>query len=197
MSNRQMIPDVLRPLWYIFIFAAVSFITFLVLISTLIVVQGQRNEVRSAGAAVVVLPSHVPESSQEAIEVRLDHAVDLYRRGYVNRIIVAEREMQTKANVEEYLVERRLPPEALLFVQEGDRPIEQLRSVGEVMRLNGIESVLVSSERYEMLRILKMSRDVGMDAHGVPIRPAETSWFEDALQIVGEAWSYITYIFFG
>lgn len=192
-----MIPDVLRPLWYIFIFAAVSFITFLVLISTLIVVQGQRNEVRSAGAAVVVLPSHVPESSQEAIEVRLDHAVDLYRRGYVNRIIVAEREMQTKANVEEYLVERRLPPEALLFVQEGDRPIEQLRSVGEVMRLNGIESVLVSSERYEMLRILKMSRDVGMDAHGVPIRPAETSWFEDALQIVGEAWSYITYIFFG
>ena len=197
MSNRPILPIVLRPLWHTLIFVAVSFITFLVLISTLIVVQSQRNEVRSAGAAVVVLPAQERVSSQENIEERLDHAVDLYRRGYVNRIIVAEQETHTGTDVEEYVAERRLPPEALLLVQEGDRAVEQLRSVGDVMRLNGIESVLVSSERYEMLRMLKMSRDVGMDAHGVPVRQTETSWFEDALQIVREAWAYIAYVFFG
>lgn len=197
MSNRQIVPNTLRPLWHIFILAAVSFITFLMLISILIMVQGQRNEVRSAGAAVVVLPPHDQTSSQDAVEMRLDHAVDLYRRGYVNRIIVAEQETNTGTNVEDYVAERRLPAEALLLVQAGDRPVEQLRSVGDVMRLNGIESVLVSSERYEMLRMLKMSRDVGMDAYGVPIRQTEVSWVEDAFQIVREAWAYIAYVFIG
>lgn len=197
MNNRQALSKTLRPLWHSLIWVAVSFMTFLLLIAMLIVIQGQRNEVRSAGAVIVVLPSREQSSSQDDVQSRLDHSIDLYQRGYVNRIIVVEQEDQTRSEIAQYVVDRRLPSEVLLFVRQGHTPVEQLAAAVDVMRLNGIESVLLSSEPYEMLRMLKIARDVGMDVYGVPIRRTETPLVEDAVQILREAWAYIRYVLLG
>src|SRR5262245_27195005 len=52
------------------------------------VVQGQRDDARESGAAVVLGAAQWNGDPSPVLQARLDHALDLYHRGVVKRIIL-------------------------------------------------------------------------------------------------------------
>jgi uncharacterized SAM-binding protein YcdF (DUF218 family) len=178
---------------------ALVVITFTVILSALIVTQGRRNETRRADAVVVlgVAESHTAAPAR-AMQLRLDVARDLYRRGSISRIILSASDTTT-ATVEsgrQYLIDQGLPDQALLGAEGGEAAWERLNNVANLARANGIQTVLLVGDAPEMLRSLKIARDAGLDAYGVPVRSAPTDdVVEEGRATLEEAWAYSVYIF--
>ena len=171
------------------------------LVCGLIVLQGQRDEARQSGAAIVLGAAQWNGDPSPVLRARLDHALDLYRRGLVSRIILTggvgrgDRLSEAAAG-KQYLIEQRLPAEALLLDERSTTPRENLQNAAALARANGINSVLLVSDPFHMLRSLKMARDLGLAAYGSPTRtsPISVNWAEEARYIVRESWAYLVYL---
>lgn len=178
---------------------ALAVIAFTAILCALIVTQGRRDETRRADAVVVlgVGESHTTTPTQ-AMRMRLDVARDLYRRGVVSRIMLTASDATTAtvASGRQYLIDQGLPDQALLGAEGGEAAWERLHSAANLARANGIQTVLLVGEAPEMLRSLKIARDAGLDAYGVPVRSAPTDdVVEEGRATLEEAWAYSVYIF--
>lgn len=171
-------------------------------VCALIVLQGRRDEVRPAGAAVVLGAAQWNGSPSPVLRARLDHALDLYKRGYVNRIIltggVGAGDTTSEASAgKQYLSERGLPAEALLLEDQGRTTWESMRNTAALARENRIGVVLLVSDPFHMLRSLKMAHDLGMAAYGSPTRssPIAEQSVAELGYVVRESWAYLVYLF--
>ena len=184
------------------VLSATSVAALSALICVLIVVQGQRDEARPAGAAVVLGAAQWNGEPSPVLRARLDHALDLYRRGYVSHIILtggagrADSISEAAAGMQ-YLVERGLPAEALLLDEQGTTTWESMRNAAALARANGIGAVLLVSDPFHMLRSLKMARDLGLAAYGSPTRtsPISENGAAELRYVVRESWAYLVYLF--
>jgi uncharacterized SAM-binding protein YcdF (DUF218 family) len=180
---------------------AVSIAALGALVCGLIVLQGQRDEARQSGAAIVLGAAQWNGDPSPVLRARLDHAFDLYRRGLVSRIILTggvgrgDRLSEAAAG-KQYLIDQRLPVEALLLDERSTTTWENLQNAAALARANGINSVLLVSDPFHMLRSLKMARDLGLAAYGSPTRtsPISVNWAEEARYIVRESWAYLVYL---
>ena len=179
-----------------------SVVALVALVCLLIVLQGQRDEVRPAGAAIVLGAAQWNGTPSPVLRARLDHALDLYKRGYVSHVIltggVGQGDTTSEAAAgKQYLVARGLPPESLLLDEQGATTWESLRNSAVLVRTSGIGAVLLVSDPFHMLRSLKMARDLGMVAYGSPTRtsPISESVVAEAGYIVRESWAYLVYLF--
>src|SRR5215211_1570801 len=73
--------------------AALSVVAMLALICVLIVLQGRRDDLQNlgvgrVGAAIVLGATQWSGDQSPALRARLDHALDLYRRGQVRLIVL-------------------------------------------------------------------------------------------------------------
>ena len=88
----------------------------------------------------------------------------------------------------QYLVEQRLPPEVLLLDEQSTTTWENLQIAAGLARASGIDSALLVSDPFHMLRSLKMAHDLGLVAYGSPTRtsPISSNRAERARYIVRE-----------
>jgi uncharacterized SAM-binding protein YcdF (DUF218 family) len=182
--------------------AGVSAALLAALVCGLIVVQGQRDEARDSGAAVVLGAAQWNGDPSPVLRARLDHALDLYHRGVVKRIILTggvgtgDRLSEAAAG-KQYLIDRQLPAEVMLLDERSMTTWENLQNAAGLARANGIDTVLLVSDPFHMLRSLKMARDLGLSAYGSPTRtsPISGNRAEEARYVVREIWAYLVYLF--
>jgi uncharacterized SAM-binding protein YcdF (DUF218 family) len=172
------------------------------LVCGLIVVQGQRDDARDSGAAVVLGAAQWNGDPSPVLQARLDHALDLYHRGVVKRIIltggVGPGDRFSEADVgKQYLLDRQLSPEVLLLDERSTTTWENMQNAADLARANGIDTVLLVSDPFHMLRSLKMARDLGLSAYGSPTRtsPISGNRAAEARYVVREIWAYLVYLF--
>jgi uncharacterized SAM-binding protein YcdF (DUF218 family) len=173
-----------------------------VLVCALIIVQGQRDEARDSGAAVVLGAAQWNGDPSPVLRARLDHALDLYHRGIVKRIILTggvgtgDRLSEAAAG-KQYLLDRQLSAEVMLLDERSATTWENLRNASDLARANGIDTVLLVSDPFHMLRSLKMARDLGLSAYGSPTRtsPISGNRAEEARYVGREIWAYLVYLF--
>ncbi|HEU5013730.1 MAG TPA: YdcF family protein [Roseiflexaceae bacterium] len=181
--------------------ALLSLILLVALICVLITFQGRRDETKSAGAAVVLGAAQWNGSPSPVLQARLDHALDLYRRGTVGKIIltggVGQGDSVSEAAAgRDYLVQHGVTTPTLLLEQQGTTTWESMQNAAELARANGINSVLLVSDAYHMLRSLKMAHDLGLNAYASPIRPANgIESLDEAMHVLREAGAYLLYVF--
>jgi len=182
--------------------SAISVAVLAGLVCGLILIQGRRDEARQSGAAVVLGTAQWNAGPSPMLRARLDHALDLYRRGIVGKIILtggvaAGATLSEAAAGKQYLIEHRLPPEALLLDEQGTTTWENLQNAAALARANGISSVLLVSDPFHMLRALKMAHDLRLVAYASPTRtsPITGSGVEEARYVVREAGAYLVYLF--
>jgi uncharacterized SAM-binding protein YcdF (DUF218 family) len=137
-----------------------------------VVTVGERDEYRPADAIVVLGAREYSGWPSSPFGARLDHALSLYKEGLASRVIVAggdpEGDSYTEADAgARYLEHRGLPPDALLTIG-GDNTYENLREAEALAEREGLETVLLVSERFHMLRALAIADDLGMQAYGSP-----------------------------
>lgn len=184
--------------------ASASALALLLVICALVLVQGRRDETREAGAAIVLGAAQWNGDPSPVLQTRLNHALELYRRGTVRQLIltggVGQGDTISEAAAgRDYLLERGVSPDDLLLEEQGQTTWDSLRSAAEIARANGIESVLLVSDSYHMLRSLKMAYDLGLDAYPSPTRASRDAPLSLLLatHVLREAGAYLMYVFGG
>jgi len=186
---------------------ALALLALLGLVCALIVFQGRRDEAQQVGAgqvgaALVLGAAQWNGDPSPVLRARLDHALDLYRRGQVRQIILtggvgAGDTTSEAAAGKQYLIDHGMTADALLLEEQGTNTWESLRNAVPLAHANRIGAVLLVSDPFHMLRSIKMARDLGLIAYGSPTRssPIVAGSAEEARSVLREAWAYLVYLF--
>jgi uncharacterized SAM-binding protein YcdF (DUF218 family) len=136
--------------------------------------QGGRDEARSADAIVILGAAQYNGTPSPLFEARLRHAVDLYRAGIAPLFIVTggkgrPGDTTTEADAAmAYAIRNGVPEEAILIEDRSRTTVEQLVTVGQMLKDRGLHSAVLVSDRAHMLRSLRIARDQGIEAYGSP-----------------------------
>ncbi len=109
---------------------------------------------------------------------RLDAAVELYRSGKTNKLIVsgncATKRGDEPGQMRDYLVVRGVPRQAIVIDPAGVRTYESMYRAGHVY---GLTKALIVTHRYHLFRSLFLADQMGLDAVGFAADvPGESYW---------------------
>lgn len=140
------------------------------LIAGAVIWQARADEARPVDAIVVLGAAQYNGRPSNVLSARLDHALDLYERGFAPRIVVtggkAEGDTYTEAESGYmYLEERGVPGSAILMESEGRDTWTSMQGVADVLRDTDIHRILLVSDGFHLLRSELMARELGLEAY--------------------------------
>ena len=145
---------------------------------------GRRNEARPSDAIVVLGAAHYDGRPSPVLRARLDHAIALYGDG-VAPVIVMTGGRAAGDTVSEAVVSRRyairqgVPEDAILTERgSGRTTVEQMEAVARLMESRGMESAVLVSDPFHMLRLKLLSRQLGFRGYTSPTRTSPISGSE-------------------
>jgi uncharacterized SAM-binding protein YcdF (DUF218 family) len=143
----------------------------------LVLYAGARPVLRAADAIVVMGAAQYNGRPSPVFRARLDHAVDLWRRGLAPRVIftggVGVGDTLSEGEVgRRYALAAGVPDSAILVEREGLTSIESIEAAGELMRAEGLSHALLVSDSYHMLRLELLARRAGIRAYRAPVPAA-------------------------
>jgi uncharacterized SAM-binding protein YcdF (DUF218 family) len=124
--------------------------------------------------AAIVLGAAVWEGEPSPVfEERIKHAVALYRRGRVQRLIftggVGLGDQTAEAEVaRQYAVTRGVPAEHIHCETSSRVTYGNLRGARSIMERQGLADALIVSDPLHMRRAVQMARDLGIEAYSSP-----------------------------
>ena len=141
---------------------------------------GRRDEARRADVIVVLGAAQYDGRPSPVLRARLDHAVRLYRRGLAPALIMTGG-VGPGDTVSEAVVSRRYAikqgiPEGVIFTErQGMSSLESMRSVAALMRSRRMDSAVLVSDPFHMLRLKLLSLRVGISGYTSPTRTSPIS----------------------
>lgn len=142
-----------------------------------------RDTARPASAIVVLGAAQYGGRPSPVLRARLDHAIDLWRRGYAPRLIftggTGQRDTTSEAAVaQRYAIGQGVPARAILIENSGRSTTESLENVAELMRGEPTRQIILVSDPFHMFRLSLVARRVGLLPSTSPTRtsPIARSW---------------------
>ena len=149
--------------------------------------QAGVDEAAVADAIVVLGAAEYHGQPSPVLKARLDHALDLYRRGLAPRIITTGGHggdpVFTEGEVgRSYLARHNVPSEVILVEAIGATTVESATTVAEIMDRMRMRSCIIVSDGYHIYRVKKMLEARGIRALGSPRLPgadppARRAWY--------------------
>lgn len=138
--------------------------------------RGDVDEVATVGTAdaIVVLGAAQYDGRPSPVfRARLDHAIALWREGRAPLLVMTgggqEGDRTTEAATgRDYAIARGVPAEAIFMEDQGRSTQESLEAVAAILEARGARATLFVSDRMHMLRVMRIAKDLGVDAHGSP-----------------------------
>ncbi len=163
--------------------------------------QARTDETRHVDAIVVLGAAQYNGRPSNVLRARLDHALELYRGGYAPTIIVTGGRMPgdvyTEAGTsEQYLLDRGVPPEAILMEDEGRDTWGSLQGVADVAEGTDIHDILIVSDGFHLFRAELMANDLGFESYSSPATesPIELWSGEEFSYVIRETGGVIAFI---
>lgn len=158
--------------------------------------QAYQDEAAAADAIVVFGAAEYRGQPSPVLKARLDHALDLYRRGLAPRIITTgghggERHFTEGDVGRTYLAKNNVPSEMILVENEGDSTMESAAAVAEIMDRMRMTSCIVVSDGYHIYRVKKMLEARGIRALGSPRSPGADTPARRRWYYARQAFGYI------
>jgi uncharacterized SAM-binding protein YcdF (DUF218 family) len=132
-----------------------------------------RDEAKVADAIVVLGAAQYNGRPSPVLKARLDHAFDLYTRGYAQAIITtggygpdpnfSEAHVSTQ-----YLVKRGIDPSRIVTDQGGGTSYDSIQAAAGLMQAKGWKAALVVSDGFHLYRLKRMFEDKGILAYTSP-----------------------------
>ena len=151
--------------------------------------QARTDQTRPVDAIVVLGTAQFNGRPGPVLRARLDRALAVYEAGYAPVVVVTGGKRQGDAFTEaeasrDYLIERGVPPAAILMENEGRDSWQSMRAVARIAADRDLARVLLVSDGFHLFRLKKMAHDLGLTAYATaaedsPIRsggPAEFSY---------------------
>ncbi len=156
---------------------------------------GRRDEARPADAIVVLGAAHYDGRPSPVFRARLDHAIALHRRGVAPVLIVtggrAPGDTVSEAMVARRYAMRQGVPDAAILVERGAgmTTVESMEAVARLMRGRGLQSAVLVSDPFHMLRLKLLARQVGVRGFTSPTRtsPISRNRAEERRHVVRES----------
>jgi uncharacterized SAM-binding protein YcdF (DUF218 family) len=136
---------------------------------------GQRDEARFADAIVVLGAAQYNGRPSPVLQARLDHAIDLYRRDLASTLIftggVGVGDTVSEAEVgRRYAGKHGVPLDQMMIEPAGLSSDQSMQTVARLMRSRGLESAILVSDPFHMLRLRLIARRLGVRAYSSPTR---------------------------
>lgn len=140
-----------------------------------IFVFGRRDEARPADAVVVLGAAQYDGKPSPVLKARLDHAIGLYRRGIAGTLImtggVGVGDTVSEAEVgRRYAARRGVPFENILVEPAGLSTEQSMTAVQRLMEGRELESAVLVSDPFHMLRLRLLAASLGIRAYSSPTR---------------------------
>ena len=134
---------------------------------------GNRDDARKADAIVVLGAAQYNGRPSAILKARLDHAIELFAAGRAPYFVVtggkAQGDRTTEAaSARAYALAKGVPAAAILVEDKGRTTLESMRGVAALLHAEDVRTALFVSDRTHMLRVLRIARDVGIEAFGSP-----------------------------
>ncbi len=142
----------------------------------------EKDFTQPADAAIVLGAGVFRGRPSPVLRSRIDHAVGLYNDGVVDKIIftggIGRNDTLSEAEVSaNYAESRGVSPADILLEDKSTSTIENLRFAGEIGEAAGLDSYLIVSTPYHMLRATWIANDIGLEASSSPTQT--TRWRSD------------------
>jgi vancomycin permeability regulator SanA len=164
----------------------IAVVTIILIISAiLIAIDGLHDEIKPADVAVVMGTTVNNDGSPSPwLKTRLDRALELYRQGYITRIIVSgglEPNGQDEARaMSVYLVSKGVSLGNIWMDHGGNNTYETAKNVKLLMDANRWQSVMVVTQFYHIPRVRlalhRLEIDPVYGAHARWITPQSIVW---------------------
>lgn len=150
--------------------------------------QSTRDEARPSDVIIVMGAAEYRGHPSPVLKLRLDHAVDLYKRGLAPYIMTTGGPGGDPSFTEggvgrSYLIDRGVPAESIVVEDEGETTAYSLSAASEILRRMGLHSCIIVSDGYHLFRVKRILQQEGFAAWGSPREPGETA-------IPREWWQY-------
>ncbi len=128
----------------------------------------------SADAVVVLGAAQYNGVPSPVLQARLDHAVELYRAGRVDVIVVTggnqvgDVTTEAKAGYDYLRLTADVPDEDLLLEVDGASTYESLRATSRFLAQRDVNSVILVTDPYHARRSQLIAGEVGLDAEVSP-----------------------------
>ena len=131
----------------------------------------QEVENANKSDAILVLGCQVMEDGSLSLMLkdRLDKAVELYKQGIAEKIIVSGdhgREEYDEVNaMKSYLIENEIPSENIFMDHAGFSTYESLYRAGHIFK---VKKLTVVTQEYHLYRAVYIGNKLGIETYGVP-----------------------------
>jgi uncharacterized SAM-binding protein YcdF (DUF218 family) len=158
--------------------------------------QGARDEARPADLILVLGAAEYRGRPSPVLRARLDHGLELYRRGLAPRIMTTGGAggdpVFTEGGVgRSYLISQGVPVEAIVVESEAESTVESTALSGEIIHRMGLHSVIVVSDGYHIYRVKKMLESQGIEVYGSPRRELHPDALHDQWNYLRQAFGYL------
>jgi uncharacterized SAM-binding protein YcdF (DUF218 family) len=149
-----------------------------------------RDEARPSQAIVVLGAAQYAGKPSPVLRARLDHALDLWNRQLASLLILTGGtgigDTTSEAAVgRTYARKRGVPDSAILVENEGRTTSESMRAVAGMLEARGLQSALLVSDPFHMLRLRILARRFGFIPYTSPTKTSPISPNRE------ERWKYI------
>jgi uncharacterized SAM-binding protein YcdF (DUF218 family) len=152
-----------------------------------------------ADAAVVLGAAVWSQQVSPVFRERINHAMDLYRRGRVHKIIFTggqgnRNEPTEAAAARAYAVSNGIASRDILIEQRSHTTYENLVFAKQLADAHGLKKVLIVSDPMHMRRAIAMAEDVGLEAYPSPTTTSRYTGFRSQFaELTRETFYYLGY----
>jgi uncharacterized SAM-binding protein YcdF (DUF218 family) len=152
-----------------------------------------------ADAAVVLGAAVWSQGVSPVFRERINHAIELYRRGRVHKIIFTggqgnRNEPTEAAAARTYAVSNGISPRDIIIEQRSHTTYENLVNAKQLADTHGLKKVLIVSDPMHMKRAIAMAHDVGLEAYPSPtLTTRYTGFRSQGEELARETFYYLGY----
>lgn len=151
-----------------------------VISATAVLIWSSRDEARPAQAIVVLGAAQYAGKPSPVLRARLDHALDLWNRHLATLLILTggtgSGDTTSEAAVgRTYVRKHGVPDSSILVESQGRTTSESMRAVAGMLEVRGLQSALLVSDPFHMLRLRILARRFGFTPYTSPTRTSPIS----------------------
>jgi uncharacterized SAM-binding protein YcdF (DUF218 family) len=155
-----------------------------------VLIWSSRDEARPAQAIVVLGAAQYAGKPSPVLRARLDHALDLWNRHLATLLILTggtgSGDTTSEAAVgRSYARKHGVPDSAILVESEGRTTSASMRAVAGMLEVRGLQSALLVSDPFHMLRLRILARRFGFTPYTSPTQTSPISPNKE------ERWKYM------
>src|ERR1700675_1460392 len=186
-QKAKQVVNVLRRILTVVVVAAFAL---WVISATAVLIWSSRDEAQPAQAIVVLGAAQYAGKPSPVLRARLDHALGLWNRHPASLLILTggtgSGDTTSEAAVgRTYAKKHGVPDSAILVESEGRTTSESMRAVAGMLEVRGLQSALLVSDPFHMLRLRILSRRFGFTPYTSPTQTSPISPNRE------ERWKYI------